>query len=147
MPLHMGITANPVYLTMLVYGLIARAPHGRRPGKIDRKGCGAGHASERSRDDPMIVSKFMKGYRYAVVVALLGLAAGCTSYYRVTDPTTGKVYYTTDMHNKGSGATELKDAKTGDTITIQNSEVSKIDKEAFEAGKYAALPATMPAMK
>ncbi len=71
---------------------------------------------------------------------------GCTSYYKVTDPTTGKVYYTTDLRQKDNGAAQLKDASNGNTITIQNSVVAKIDKEQFETGKSGgATPA--PAMK
>jgi methionyl-tRNA synthetase len=62
------------------------------------------------------------------------LATGCTSYYKVTDPTTGKVYYTTELR-KSDGAATLKDARTGNTVTVQNSEVATIKKEEFESGK------------
>jgi hypothetical protein len=73
----------------------------------------------------------------AGVLALgLALLAGCTNYYKVTDPSTGKVYYSTEVKQRDSGATTLKDARTGDEVTVQNSEVQKIKKEAFEAGKY-----------
>jgi hypothetical protein len=76
----------------------------------------------------------------AVTAACLALmsAAGCTSYYRVTDPTTGREYYTTDLDSKKSGAAKLKDAKTGNTVNLQNSEIAKVSKEEFESGKYAA---------
>ena len=68
--------------------------------------------------------------------------AGCTSYYKVTDPTTGRVYYTTELKQKGSGAATLKDARTGNTVTVQSSEVQKIEKKEFEQGKYAEPAAT-----
>jgi hypothetical protein len=63
--------------------------------------------------------------------------AGCTQYYRVTDPSTGKVYYTTNV-DRNHGSATLKDARTGNKVTVQNSEVETIRKEEFEAGKYAA---------
>jgi hypothetical protein len=67
--------------------------------------------------------------------ALLIGAWGCTSYYRVTDPTTGRVYYTTEMNKKGDGAVELTDARTGNKVTIQNSEVKTINKEEYETAR------------
>ena len=76
-----------------------------------------------------------------LVGVLLGVA-GCTTYYRVTDPTTGKVYYTTEL--KQDGSTTFKDSSTGDSITLQNVEVRKISQEDFNAGK-SAPPSTAPA--
>jgi uncharacterized protein YdeI (BOF family) len=75
-------------------------------------------------------------------VALAGgvaLLSACTNYYQVTDPTTGKTYYTTQPEQKSSGATELKDARTGSTITIQNSVVSQISKDTFTAATHAEV--------
>ena len=72
----------------------------------------------------------------AVCLALLCIG-GCTTYYKVTDPTTGKEYYTTELQRKSSGAATLKDARTGDTVNLQNSEISQVTKEQYEAGKYA----------
>jgi hypothetical protein len=40
------------------------------------------------------------------------LAAGCTTYYRVSDQATGKVYYTTDIDRTDSGGVVFEDAKT-----------------------------------
>jgi hypothetical protein len=76
------------------------------------------------------------------VCAVLLCAGGCTTYYKVTDPTTGKEYYTTRIEEKKSGATTLKDARTGNTINVQNSEITEISKEEFETGKVA--PAAPP---
>jgi hypothetical protein len=74
---------------------------------------------------------------------LVGLfcATGCTNYYKVTDPSTGKVYYTTNLDQRGNGAATLTDARTGETVNIQNSEISKINEKQFEAGKYTPAPA------
>lgn len=79
------------------------------------------------------------------VSLLAAMTVGCTTYYKVTDPTTGKVYYTTELEERNSGATTLKDARTGGEVTVQNSEVVKINKEEFETGKVAPAPATAPA--
>ena len=84
----------------------------------------------------------MKRSISATLIALALFAAGCTTYYRVTDPTTGKMYYSTDLKQDG-GATTFKDARTGDSVTVQNVEVRKISKEDFEAAK-SAPPTTNP---
>jgi hypothetical protein len=69
-----------------------------------------------------------------VLALLLG---GCTTHYKVTDPTTGKAYYTTELKQKGNGSATLKDGRTGNTVNIQNSEISKITKAEYDAGRYA----------
>jgi hypothetical protein len=79
----------------------------------------------------------MRGKALLVAGILLGCAVGCTTYYRVTDPTTNKTYYTTELKQEGS-ATQIKDARTGDSVTLQNVDVRKISKEDYEAGKSAA---------
>jgi hypothetical protein len=74
-----------------------------------------------------------------VRVLVLGLAAlsasGCTSYYRVSDPSTGNEYYTTEVKKRGSGAVTVKDAATGDEVTLQNSHVTKVSKEEYETNR------------
>lgn len=59
------------------------------------------------------------------------LIAGCTTHYKVTDPASGKTYYTTKVHQNKAGSIEFKDAQTGNTVTVQNSEVAKIDKKEY----------------
>src|SRR5688572_11838892 len=73
-----------------------------------------------------------------IALAVMICAAGCTSYYKVHDPTTGKDYYTTKVDEKKGGASTLTDARTGSRVTVQNSEVTKIKKEEFETGKNTA---------
>jgi deoxycytidine triphosphate deaminase len=63
-------------------------------------------------------------------------APGCTSYYRVTDPSTGRVYYATRMDQGYNGNVTLTDVRTGHHVTIQNSEIAKVSKEEFDAGRY-----------
>src|SRR5690349_14709444 len=77
-----------------------------------------------------------------LLVAAMACTAGCTTYYQVHDPTTGRDYYTTDYNQRGSGTATLTDARTGNQVTLQNSEVKKISKEEFEVGKFAQPTAT-----
>ena len=85
-------------------------------------------------------------YRLGAVgfgVALL--ATGCaTYYYKVTDPASGKMYYTEKISNERGGAVRLKDARSKADVTLQNSEVTEIREEEFKAG--VAAPAATPAL-
>ena len=55
------------------------------------------------------------------MVAAVGLAflTGCTTYYKVHDPTTGKDYYTTKLDQKKSGSTTLTDDRTKKMVTVR----------------------------
>jgi hypothetical protein len=77
----------------------------------------------------------MFGIRCCALVLAVMFAAGCASYYKVTDPSTGKEYYTQEVKKRGSGAVTIKDAATGDEVTIQNSHVSKVTKEEYETNR------------
>ena len=79
----------------------------------------------------------MKKSMIAMCVAGM-LAGGCTTYYKVTDPTTGRAYYTTELQHRESGAATLKDGRTGNKVSVQNSEVEKISKEEYESGRMTA---------
>jgi hypothetical protein len=68
-----------------------------------------------------------------VLLVAISLLFGCTNYYRVTHPPTGKAYYTTELDKKGDGAVEFKDARTGEKVTLPSSEVREITKEEFES--------------
>jgi hypothetical protein len=60
--------------------------------------------------------------------------AGCGGYWMVTDPTTKNVYYTEDVEqSKNTGAVKFIDAKTGNSVNLQNSEVKEISKDEFKA--------------
>jgi hypothetical protein len=86
----------------------------------------------------------MKTYLITGLV-LCGLTipiAGCTSHYRVTDPASGKTYYTTKINDAGrAGAVKIKDDRTGSTVTLQSSEVKEISEDEYEAGLKAQPPA------
>jgi hypothetical protein len=110
---------------------------------------GYGHnwVADRNRAMRTSMKEMLAGVLFA-----MACATGCATYYQVHDPTTGKDYYTTDLRQMDSGATTLKDARTGNEVSVQNSEVKKITKEEFEAGKFtqpsktssSAYPATAP---
>lgn len=69
-----------------------------------------------------------------LLCALAMITAGCKSYYRVTDPASGKTYYTTEVNETGrAGAVKIKDEKTGSTVTLQSSEVKEISEDEFNA--------------
>ena len=82
---------------------------------------------------------------YAVTGLILGVAllvTGCSSYYRVTDPASGKTYYTTKVSETGrGGAVKIKDGKTGSTVTLQSSEVKEISEDEYEAALKTEPPA------
>lgn len=86
----------------------------------------------------------MKTYLVTGLI-LCGVAlvlSGCSSHYRVTDPASGKTYYTTKIDSAGrAGAVKLKDEKTGNTVTLQSSEVKEISEDEYEAALKAGTPA------
>jgi hypothetical protein len=65
--------------------------------------------------------------RWILIVAL-GLISGCVRYYRVAEPSGGRVYFTTKIDDQSSGAIKFDDMKTGARVTLQASEVKEIKK-------------------
>ena len=79
----------------------------------------------------------MRKSAIALCAAVL-LAAGCaSSYYKVTDPTTGKVYYTDQLTKHDKGSVTLKDGMTGNMVNVQNSEITEISKEQYDVARYS----------
>jgi hypothetical protein len=75
----------------------------------------------------------MRAVRVTALTALLAIVlatAGCTTYYRVTDPGSGKMFYTDEVKRSGS-AVMFKDAKSGSEVTLQASEVKEISQDEF----------------
>jgi hypothetical protein len=70
--------------------------------------------------------------RLAILAALL--VAGC-AYYRVTDPSSGRVYYTEKVERQRGGTTIMfKDAKSGAEVTLPASEVLEISSDEYKKG-------------
>lgn len=65
---------------------------------------------------------------------MLLFAAGCTTYYRVTDQPTRRAYYTTGIDRTDSGAVRFYDEKSRASVTLQSSEIIEISREAFDTG-------------
>ncbi len=64
---------------------------------------------------------------------VLVFTAGC-AYYEVTDPTSGRTYYTNSMMSGRygwSGAVQFRDAESGNNVTLQNSEIKQISGEEY----------------
>ena len=81
----------------------------------------------------------MRKTRGAVVGVSAAVAAialgGCTSYWKVTDPASGRTYYTTSgslEKAKHSGAIEFEDEATGKLIILSASEREKISKADYQ---------------
>ena len=82
-------------------------------------------------------NKKMRTRVFCLVMLLVMLLAltGCT-YYRITDPTTNKIYYTKKIDERHSGAVTITDAKTKRKVTLQNSDIEKISRDEFIVGVY-----------
>lgn len=87
----------------------------------------------------------MVRYGTALFVMLALAAAGCTSYYIVKDPASGKTYFTNEIEEMRGGAVKLKDEKSGAVVTIQNSEIREVDSGEYKAKLNAPPPAPPPA--
>ncbi len=64
---------------------------------------------------------------------VLVLGAGCAhqTYFKVTDPQTGRIYYTRFIENYKGGLVQLKDGDTGGTVALQNPDVTEISPEDY----------------
>ena len=59
----------------------------------------------------------MKKVRMLALVCAAAMLSGCTTYYEVTDPTTDKTYYTTELERNRDGSVELKDTNSGKMVS------------------------------
>jgi hypothetical protein len=78
--------------------------------------------------------KFTRLAQFCSGLFLLLFAAGCTTYYRVTDQSTRRAYYTTDIERTNSGAVRFYDEKSRANVTLQSSEIVEVSKGDFESG-------------
>ncbi len=67
------------------------------------------------------------------IAAVALVLAGCATHHQVTDPSSGRVYYTNDLDTMKNGAVRFTDGKTGSTVTMQNSEVKKVSEKTYKA--------------
>ena len=79
----------------------------------------------------------LSGTLVFVLIVFVLTMAGCATYYKVSDPASGKAYYTTKIKKakiggKPTGAIVFKDAATKSQVTLQSSEVKKISGKEFK---------------
>jgi len=67
-----------------------------------------------------------------MLLALVLVTAGCTTYYRVTDPSSGKVFYTHEIIRGYNQNIRFTDAKSGSDVTLTTSEVKEITQEEYQ---------------
>jgi hypothetical protein len=71
------------------------------------------------------------------------MVAGCSNYYRVTDPGSARTYYTTDIDER-SGRLKFKDERTRNSVTLHSAEVSEISEDEYGAEVKRTHPIVTP---
>jgi len=90
--------------------------------------------AEGTRKKESTMKNGIRSFATACAVAVATLLTGCGSYYMVRDPANGNTYYTSDVDRAGdAGAVRFKDEKSGKVVTLQESEVKKIDKYEYRS--------------
>ena len=82
--------------------------------------------------------------RGLLIGGLILMLGGCTHYYRVTDPASGKTYYTTDIDKEKGGAVRIKDERTRSRVVLQSSEVREISEDEYKAEVRGTGPIVIP---
>ena len=67
-----------------------------------------------------------------LLLAMVLATAGCTTYYRVTDPASGRMYYTDEIKRNQQGTVQFRDVKSGADVTLPTSEVLEISSDDFK---------------
>jgi hypothetical protein len=99
------------------------------------------HTTERCgllpRHDTITIDREVLMLKLFLTVSILSglMAAGCSAhYYRVTDPESGKTYYTNKVERVWQGgALNFEDAQSGNSVTLQNTEVKELSEGEFMA--------------
>jgi hypothetical protein len=85
----------------------------------------------------MRFKKIWKSIILSSVGAIIFIS-GC-SHYRITDPATGKAYYTMCYH-RTDGAVKFKDKVTDQKITLQSPQITKIDAGEYKSAVKSEKP-------
>ena len=59
---------------------------------------------------------------------------GFGSYYQVTDPYSGKVYFTRQIDREGRGVVEFLDDSSGTWVSLPEGQVTTITEAEYQAG-------------
>jgi len=91
------------------------------------------------------MKRYMR-YGWLVVGLCVGLlVVGCAPpYYKVTDPQSGKEYYTQKVDTLAGGAVKVMDTRTNSVVTLQNSQVKEISEKEYKAGLAAPVSKPTP---
>ncbi len=81
--------------------------------------------------------------RVLLICVLSLMAVGCSHYYRVTDPGSGKTYYTTDIDER-SGGVKFKDDRTRSIVILHSAEVSELSEDEYGAEVKGTGPIVIP---
>ena len=73
-----------------------------------------------------------KSVALGLAAMIIVLLSGCTTYYKISDPNSDKVFYTTDIDKMKSGTITFKDAKTKSEVTLPSSEVQEISSDEYD---------------
>jgi hypothetical protein len=71
------------------------------------------------------------GTGLTVLTVVLATAGCITGHFRVTDPSSGRVYYTNEISRRDPGI-RFRDAKSGADVTLSSSEVLEISVDDFK---------------
>jgi hypothetical protein len=81
---------------------------------------------------------------HSLLLSIVMLAGGCTTYYQIQDPESKSVYYADDIKTLDGGAVRFTDARTGNEVTVQDSDIKEISKDEFDTRRYEEVPAQEP---
>jgi hypothetical protein len=81
--------------------------------------------------------------RGVLVFGLIMVVTGCSHYYRVTDPASGKTFYATEIHEARGGAVKIKDERTRSTVTLQDLDATLALASRLAEG-IQVLPTALP---
>jgi len=99
---------------------------------------GTARSTKRLGHDIVTIDREIPMLRLLLAAGILcGLmATGCsTKYYRVTDPGSGKTYYTNKFERVWQGgAVNFEDGQYGISVTLQSSEIKELSEGEFMAG-------------
>jgi hypothetical protein len=78
-------------------------------------------------------SRFVQWCLAGVIALTL---SGCASFYKVTDPASGRTYYTDNIKKHGNGAIEFKDEVSKTQVRLAASEVIEITEDQYKASAH-----------
>ena len=73
-----------------------------------------------------------KSVALGLAAMIIVLLSGCTTYYKISDPNSDKVFYTTNIDKMKSGTITFKDAKTKSEVTLPSSAIQEISSDEYD---------------